>query len=172
MRLVALIALCVAAGASGGLLAGCSFMYKPGCLGEFKPNGFTQTDKVLVYEAAQGVNNFIIAHGGDESIAVSDEGLCSIEKGSLEGLVLGKWTGKKILVDTDKIGREFEGAYYPKNMKNVVMHEMLHSLGFQHIQGYGIMNAQIVFNGDFSEGDVAECVRVGVCSSATKDAGE
>lgn len=171
MRLVGLLLACLVAGASGGLLAACSFIYKPGCLGEFTPKGFNHPDNVLVYEAAQDVNNWIISHGGEESVAVSEQGLCDIQTDKLEGIVLGKWTGRKILIDVDKITHSYPGNYRNPSFKNVLMHEMLHSLGFEHIPGPGIMNAKMSYDAEFSAGDVAECERVGVCQ-APSDGGE
>lgn len=172
LRLVGLIAICVLAGATGGLTAGCSFLYQPGCLGQFRVNGVAQEDRIAVYEAAQDLNRFVMSHGGDEAVAISDEGLCPMEAAPLEGIVLGKWTGKKIQLDIPKIHKAYPGLYYNQAFKNVAMHEMLHSLGLEHVgNSHAIMSARLAYDAEFTAEDVAECEKAGVCHAAPKDAG-
>lgn len=113
--------------------------------------------------------------------AVSDEKFCLIRKKLPAGIVKRAivrvpTSNRSWQYNLEHIGYDLKGLYFPESdcvavpeglpkeeLYGVVLHELGHALGLQHIAAPAVMADRQGSAVDFTENDLAECRRVGVC---------
>lgn len=152
----------------GGIVLGGQGCATIDCEGSYRLGpGFTAGQESNVREALRRWNEW---SGSDARI--SSTGICSIEPEALdEPNLFGTWIGYgRIEIDAMKLdrwcGRLESESERDRCFQSIVMHEVGHSYGLEHIEeGIGVMSPGAL--PDFTDEDRRECETRGVCAGRT-----
>jgi hypothetical protein len=145
------------------LTVGCS---DAECGGSFEiDSGFTDVEEDGIHEAV----DFFNAWAGKPTFRLESGGMCHIKIEDCPGAMGACYQTLygDIWIDREQLKEVGPpGSVNDQGWRNIVMHELGHSVGMGHVDGLdSVMSAKTVRQGGFSDEDRAECVRASVCSS-------